>query len=453
MAADASIFSQYLKPVRSVADYAGDMDAREANQLELTAKRQSVADDNAVRKAYAQSGGDPNKIRALLQQGGSYKALNAYDKNQLDAQEARGKIAKDAAQTSHYGAQTSGLTQDQSIKTRETAIRDIASYETPAHAMASLDEHVAAGKLDPAKAQAIRQSIPQDPAQFQAWQLKMLRGIMSAKDQVELDATNTRATESNKVSRDNNIRTTEQAERGSVRTAGTAAAGREQSERHFTNTPKGQVVQTDQGVMLVNPRTGEAQPVMANGAPMQPKMKSLPAPIQKALLENDAALRKVDSALAELEAYPEGVGLKNYMGDTIRQRSDPQGVRVRALVSDIGSLKIHDRSGAAVTASETPRLKPFIPTSTDDSATIKKKLGLFREEYDQIQNDIAETYTRENGYRAPAPRKGGGASGEWGGASKPAAAGHAKVANDAEFNALPSGATFIGPDGKTRRKP
>jgi len=29
----------------------------------------------------------------------------------------------------------------------------------------------------------------------------------------------------------------------------------------------------------------------------------------------------------------------------------------------------------------------------------------------------------------------------------------AKISGDAEYNALPSGATFIGPDGKTRRKP
>jgi hypothetical protein len=28
-----------------------------------------------------------------------------------------------------------------------------------------------------------------------------------------------------------------------------------------------------------------------------------------------------------------------------------------------------------------------------------------------------------------------------------------RIASDAEYNALPSGATFIGPDGKTRRKP
>lgn len=171
--------------------------------------------------------------------------------------------------------------------------------------------------------------------------------------------------------------------------------------REANQQPKGQVVQTDDGPMLVDPRSGTAKPVTADGKPLAPKLKSLPAPIQKALLENDASLRKVDKALAAIDAYPASLGASNYLGDTIRQRTDPKGIEARALVADIGSLKIHDRSGAAVTASETPRLKPFIPAATDDPATVKKKLGLFRQEYQAIQSDINNTYTREQGYRAP----------------------------------------------------
>jgi hypothetical protein len=35
----------------------------------------------------------------------------------------------------------------------------------------------------------------------------------------------------------------------------------------------------------------------------------------------------------------------------------------------------------------------------------------------------------------------------------PADTGPARVASDADYNALPSGTVFVGPDGKTRRKP
>lgn len=151
---------------------------------------------------------------------------------------------------------------------------------------------------------------------------------------------------------------------------------------------------------FVNPMTGLATPVRSSdGSELGPKPKDIPGPMQKTIMENDAALRKVDAALGAIEAYPDALGAWNYLGDGIRQRTDPEGVNARALVADIGSLKIHDRSGAAVTAAETPRLKPFIPTATDDPATVKKKLSLFRNEYEAIQNDVRSTYSPEQGYR------------------------------------------------------
>src|SRR3546814_15592909 len=39
------------------------------------------------------------------------------------------------------------------------------------------------------------------------------------------------------------------------------------------------------------------------------------------------------------------------------------------------------------------------------------------------------------------------------GAAPAATGGPARVTNDAEYSALPSGTEFIGPDGQTRRKP
>jgi hypothetical protein len=125
----------------------------------------------------------------------------------------------------------------------------------------------------------------------------------------------------------------------------------------------------------------------------------IPSPIVKAYTENSTALRKLDSALAEVDKYPDAFGLQNMRGDAISQRVDPKGVTARALIADIGSLKIHDRSGAAVTAAETPRLLPFIPNVNDNPATIKKKLGLFKKEYEAIQSDMGSIYSPEQGYK------------------------------------------------------
>jgi len=173
-------------------------------------------------------------------------------------------------------------------------------------------------------------------------------------------------------------------------------------ERERVDQARGTVVQSDAGPLVVNTRTGVGAPVIGpNGQAVGPKLRDVPGTVRKTLFENDAALRKVDDALAAVKKYPEALGVSNYLGDTIRQRTDPDGVNARALVADIGSLKIHDRSGAAVTASETPRLKPFIPSATDDEATVNKKLNLFKQEYTAIQQDIRETYSREQGYRTP----------------------------------------------------
>ena len=173
-------------------------------------------------------------------------------------------------------------------------------------------------------------------------------------------------------------------------------------ERERVDQGRGTVVQSDAGPLVVNTRTGEGAPVIGpNGQAVGPKLRDVPGTMRKTLFENDASLRKVNDALEAIEKYPAALGARNYLGDTIRQRTDPDGVNARALVADIGSLKIHDRSGAAVTAAETPRLKPFIPAATDDVETVKKKLGLFRDEYSAINGDIRETYSREQGYRTP----------------------------------------------------
>jgi len=173
-------------------------------------------------------------------------------------------------------------------------------------------------------------------------------------------------------------------------------------ERERAVQGRSTVVQTDAGPLVFNTRTNQATPIIGpNGQAVGPKLRDVPGTVRKTLFENDAALRKVDDALAAVKKYPEALGVSNYLGDTIRQRTDPDGVNARALVADIGSLKIHDRSGAAVTASETPRLKPFIPSATDDEATVNKKLNLFKQEYTAIQQDIRETYSREQGYRTP----------------------------------------------------
>jgi hypothetical protein len=177
--------------------------------------------------------------------------------------------------------------------------------------------------------------------------------------------------------------------------------------------------------------------------------KEVPAKVADGMLENVGAVRKIDDALLELTARKgEGVGLiAGNLPTAISSRTDPGGVKLRALIADIGSLKLHDRSGANVTASESPRLLPFIPLTSDDADTVRTKLQNFRREYLTALRDQQETYGPATGHKPMPPVQrllegaGGGASGGGGGGQR------RKVATPEEARKLPSGTLIELPDG------
>jgi hypothetical protein len=182
---------------------------------------------------------------------------------------------------------------------------------------------------------------------------------------------------------------------------------------------QGPIIQTDAGPMTV--KNGVATPVTGpDGNPLKPKSteKALPTSAAQKLMENNQNLRKAEQALAlisgkkvgDVEGDAAATGWKGMLvPDAILQRTDPKGVSTRAAIGDLGSMVIHDRSGAAVTAAEFPRLRPFIPTVSDDPETVKKKLSRFVSEYKAVVDEAKDFY-RGSGYKVP---DAGGASGGW----------------------------------------
>ena len=196
-----------------------------------------------------------------------------------------------------------------------------------------------------------------------------------------------------------------------------------QTESHFQQTQnRPQYIQTDAGLVAVpnvlkSGQTPTGVPVLgANGENLGKPLKAIPSNINTAIINNDTSLKKVNRTLDLIEGKdvttPEGVVMKGsadatgivpgMMGHAIAQRWDPGGTATRAMIADIGSLKIHDRSGAAVTASESPRLKPFIPSVWDTPEAAATKLKQFKAEYEDIQRGLTETYSKDQGYR-PSP--------------------------------------------------
>lgn len=169
---------------------------------------------------------------------------------------------------------------------------------------------------------------------------------------------------------------------------------------------KGQIVQTDQGPMIINTRTGLARPAVdMSGQPVQKPGKEIPASVNKSIIENQQNISKIDNAIAAIKKSPSALGTVNAVpgAETIRQYTgSPDDIAARAGVADVGSLILHDRSGAAVTASETPRLKPFIPMASDRPDVAIKKLERFKQIYEQESDLLAQTYSRDQGYK-PSP--------------------------------------------------
>ena len=139
--------------------------------------------------------------------------------------------------------------------------------------------------------------------------------------------------------------------------------------------------------------------------------KPLPISAATALMSNQQNLRRAQEAQALLNGQSvgravgdkEATGWKGYAPDAMLQRMDPQGIDTRAAIADLGSLVIHDRSGAAVTALEFPRLQPFIPSPKDDPATARKKLNRFVMEYKNIVDEQTGFY-KESGYKVPSEK-------------------------------------------------
>lgn len=117
-----------------------------------------------------------------------------------------------------------------------------------------------------------------------------------------------------------------------------------------------------------------SQAVGKHAAPHAGNARST-AMIQKAVAENQTQVSIIDDALAELDKHESAVGSGRVLGDFVNQRIDKKGVDARAQIANVGSLIVHDRSGAAVTVSEYPRLAPFVPKITDTPYTIRHKLA------------------------------------------------------------------------------
>jgi hypothetical protein len=433
MGADASIYQQFLQPVRSVQDYGADMDKRDLLKLQLqgqqgqnallditrqgTAQKaqQEIDDRNALqRAAMAWKPDTPVSERAASLRAtgrpGLFTVADQLETQDIARRKGEGEIGNAAAKTANETAKTAAETADAAVKRFRGALDFI---DTPQGAQRWLQAQYS----DPVLGAHMRalgtpeeslSRVPTDPAQFQQWRQQAAMGMEAyakkAQEDAKIAETGRHNVSTENISVGNNAATIAGENQR-------AAAARAQA---LQLANRGVVHDTDAGTVLIDPRSGKATPITnpATGEMLGKPLKPLPPTVNEAVIGNAQSLYTLDKAIALLSGKnvdsakgdAAATGWKGYLPQAVLNRVDPTGVDTRAEVADIGSLKIHDRSGAAVTISESPRLMPFIPQATDPPDVAVKKLTRLREEADRNQKALAETYSKEQGYK-PSPVK------------------------------------------------
>jgi|TARA_R110000868_G_scaffold341748_3_gene602570 hypothetical protein len=177
-------------------------------------------------------------------------------------------------------------------------------------------------------------------------------------------------------------------------------------------------------------------------ASREAKPKAVPASVIKGIAANTQMLSTIQQALDALDPKkggdPDAVGFKGYIPDTMLNRIDEKGTTARGLLARVAAQEFHDFSGAAVTASEAARLKPFLPSVNDDIKTVRTKLESLKKQVEGLNSFQREAYA-EGFQKLPEGKVESSGS-------------IPTVASQADFDKLPSGAEFME-DGKKYRKP
>lgn len=390
MAIDTSMYGniQPLKldsPLNALAQVSQIQGAQNQNRLAdytIAKAQRADADEMEVRNALMGNKGDYAGAQSTLMSKGLYKPAMEIGKANLEQKKTESEIGKNTAESGAKNFEVSD-------KKRKQAISDIAGFDTPEQALASLEAHAAAGDVDPKQAEVIKTALSQAP-NFREWQVGMIKNILDAKDRMKYTspdadtlANNATSIQTTGMNNATSVKTTGMNNATSIKTTGmnnaTSRANTADTVAAQLSTPH--YMETEDGIVALPKKLASGQApigtpaVGADGKPLQ-KKQNVPQYVVEGLAHNERTKSVIQSALASLQT-PEGknaVGMKAMLPQAIVNKLDPKGINTRADISDIGSMTVKDRSGATVTIAEEPRLMPFIPSASDDDKTVTKKL-------------------------------------------------------------------------------
>jgi len=397
--ANLAIFQGLLQPPKSVADY--DQQAAELQRAKL--QNQTLGYQNQAAERGAQRADQLLQLSRSLPQGttdldrlaalrgaGFYDEADKLDTSLQNRVKTQAQAAKDTAEA--------GSTSFKTQEARKTArLQAISQFTNPQDALNHIADGVAKGDISQEDAVMMAKNVPSDPAEFQKWQLLTIQALLTPEQQTKLTTPDANSRLSSQTLLTTNALTNATTRRGQnmvdARTRESTSAA--VSKPFEVTGPDGSPV------LVQQTQDGTITPVKGY-TPKTGKQKDIPASVNTKIIEGAQGISNIDSAIQAIRDYPDALGFTNAVPgmQNIRQVTDPKGVAVRAQVANIGSLTLHDRSGAAVSASEFPRLAPFIPSASDSPAAAIAKLQKMKKIASEELGLYADTYGPDNGYKA-----------------------------------------------------
>jgi len=181
-------FSQIQQPVNQMAQVYQLQHAQQQNQLgqmQMAEYERARAEEqntsNFLRSADLT---DPAARAQLLGYGKSGRELY---KNLAEVEGKQVERDLNKARMGEVTAKTKDLERKAKEEQYNSAIKHIASFDTRDQIIADINQQAKAGNLPMMQATQLIQSIPASDAEIPKWQLKTMRGILSAKDQLSAD--------------------------------------------------------------------------------------------------------------------------------------------------------------------------------------------------------------------------------------------------------------------------
>lgn len=359
MSIDSSIYQLAGRGVKSVADYDNEYAQAKQNKLaemmsgmKMDEYKRGVAGDNVLAQLLAGGKSGADVATGLASQGYGQKSLE-YTKGQTAQAKEKAAAEKDQLANMHskltLGAQLLSSAKDQT------------SYDASR-----------------AEAQANGLDVSRMPAQFDpAFVASKLQESQTVKDQLEqkwkameYSTPNANAKLQAQTSLTNNAATVGQQERNSVRVDDRA--------RDNLEAGKQQIVQTDNGPVLVNTRTGSGMVVNGpDGNALPGVTKPLNDSQSKALLFG-SRMREADKAITTLAGEGKVNSLAGsrapVIGGLINAASSDNNQMLNQAKTDFMAAVLRRESGAAISTGEYDTAnKQYFPQIGDEPGVIAQK--------------------------------------------------------------------------------